>query len=384
MQNNSKALRLIGLMSGTSLDGVDAVLAHFSADTNSFFMQIEERAYLAFDDALRAQLLALQNTIHYSLQAEASAAFFLTQHYAQCVEQLLAKTKYLRTDIAALAVHGQTILHHPHPEAQQHFTRQIHQPALLAELTHIDVITDFRSRDMAAGGQGAPLVPKFHQAIFADEKIARVVVNIGGIANITVLPNTQEVFGFDTGPGNMLLDIWYQMNHVQNITYDLAGQWARGGRVIDALLKQFLQDDFFAKAPPKSTGREHFHKAWLLAHLENFKNESAQNIQTTLVELTAITLCDAIKKFVPGFASCAQEIIIAGGGVKNEYLLERLRTLLAPIKLDTPEHFGLQIFDVEAAAFAWLGYCFLQRKAVDYSTITGAKGPRILGALYPA
>ena len=310
-------------------------------------------------------------TQHNELERTALTGNALSALYAAAIEQLLIKSQVDKQHICAVGCHGQTIRHRP----EAGFTLQIGNPALLAELTGICVVADFRSRDVAAGGQGAPLVPAFHQAVFQHPAIHRVVVNIGGIANLTDLPcNGKPVTGFDCGPGNMLMDAW--IHHTQGLAYDQNGSWAAQGQVIPSLLQSLLSEPFFAILPPKSTGRDLFNLDWLNARIH--PGLAAVDIQRTLLELTARTISDAIRQHCPG----AEEIYLCGGGACNSLLVSRLRDLLQPVKIALSDELGIHVNHVESAAFAWLARQCLQHKPGNLPAVTGAQGPRILGAVY--
>ncbi|MEO8170131.1 MAG: anhydro-N-acetylmuramic acid kinase [Oxalobacteraceae bacterium] len=370
----------IGLMSGTSLDGVDGVLAACAADGNSLIRSIAS-AYIPFPDALRAELLALQTAGHNEIEREALSANALARHYAACVGQLLNSSGTSAGEISAIGVHGQTIRHRP----ELGFTRQTNNPALLAELTGIDVIADFRSRDIAAGGQGAPLVPAFHQAAFGQAGEIRVVANIGGISNISILDGSGDgsagVTGFDTGPGNMLLDAWIARH--RNLPFDADGAWAASGTVIAELLHTLLQEPYLAAPPPKSTGRDLFHLAWLDDKLQAFPALAAQDVQATLTAFTAHSLADAIARTASGAAA----VYLCGGGAYNAQLTAQLAAALQirrqRARVLSTEALGVAPNQVEALAFAWLAERFLQRQPGNVPAVTGARGLRVLGALYP-
>ncbi|MEO6919196.1 MAG: anhydro-N-acetylmuramic acid kinase [Collimonas sp.] len=375
----------IGMMSGTSLDGVDGVIAAFSAGPGQAPVATLASAYMPFSAGLRAELMALQTSGQNEIEREALVANTLTAHYAACVERLLAEAGLQPAQIRAIGVHGQTIRHRP----ELGFTRQANNPSLLAELTGIDVIADFRSRDVAAGGQGAPLVPAFHQAVFADPAQTRVVVNIGGIANISVLHSqasadaSREVTGFDTGPGNVLMDLWVKRH--QGKDYDDSGRWAASGQHAPALLAQMRKEDYFAAAPPKSTGRDLFHESWLAKQLSGSVQLAAADVQATLAMLTATTIADAIAHHAPH----VQTVYVCGGGAYNPYLMTQLAQALQKhglpgASVQSTELLGIAPNHVEAVAFAWLAMRFDQRLAGNLPAVTGARGPRILGALYPA
>lgn len=358
----------IGLMSGTSMDGVDGVLADFGGGA----IQTIDAAFVPFTPELRSALMALQVAGANEIEREALAANLLATCYATCVDKLLPAA---RGPIAAIAVHGQTIRHRP----ELGFTRQTNNPALLAELTGIDVIADFRSRDIAAGGQGAPLVPAFHQAQFGQAGRTCVVVNIGGIANISVLRGDGRVGGFDTGPGNVLMDAW--IGRHQGKEYDADGAWAASGRVDQSLLAALKTEPYFAQPAPKSTGRDLFHAEWLDVRLANAGPIASQDVQATLTALTAHTIADAIRSEVDS----VDAVYVCGGGAYNATLLRELAAALGGDTIvESTAVLGVAPNRVEALAFAWLGYRFKRREAGNLPAVTGAKEPRILGALYPA
>jgi len=360
----------IGLMSGTSLDGVDGVLADFSGRG----IRTLDAAFTPFPAGLRAELMALQAASANELEREALAANALARCYAECVQVLAAAAP---GPIRAVAVHGQTIRHRP----ELGFTRQTNNPALLAELTGIDVIADFRSRDVAAGGQGAPLVPAFHEARFGKRGQVRVVVNIGGIGNISVLHGDGRVSGYDTGPGNVLMDLWIARH--RNEAYDQDGAWAATGRVDDDLLGLLLDEPYFRQPPPKSTGRDLFHAAWLDAQLARRPGLAPADVQATLTRLTAVSIARAIEAETS--AQPAQAVYVCGGGAYNGVLLREIAaTLGGQIPVASTDTLGVAPNRVEALAFAWLGYRFLRRQPGNLPAVTGAAGLRILGALYPA
>ncbi|MBC7686182.1 MAG: anhydro-N-acetylmuramic acid kinase, partial [Bdellovibrionales bacterium] len=301
----------IGLMSGTSMDGVDGVLADFADGA----IRTVRSAFTPFPAELRRALMALQAPGDNEIEREAAAANALAACYARCVADLLpADGARVQATVQAIAVHGQTIRHRP----ELGFTRQTNNPALLAELTGIDVIADFRSRDIAAGGQGAPLVPAFHQAQFGLPGQTRVVVNIGGIGNISVLHANGRTSGFDTGPGNVLMDAW--IGRHQGKPYDEGGAWAAGGAVNQGLLTRLTSDPYFALPAPKSTGRDLFHLTWLDAMLAGMEDIAPQDVQATLTALTAHTIAEAIR----GETVSAEAVYVCGGGAYNAQLLAML------------------------------------------------------------
>jgi anhydro-N-acetylmuramic acid kinase len=360
----------IGLMSGTSLDGVDGVLADFSGRG----IRTLQAAFTPFPAGLRAELMALQAASDNELEREALAANALARCYAECVQALLPAAP---GPVRAVAVHGQTIRHRP----ELGFTRQTNNPALLAELTGIDVIADFRSRDIAAGGQGAPLVPAFHQARFGKPGQVRAVVNIGGIGNISVLHGDGRVSGYDTGPGNVLMDLWIA-RHLGK-PYDADGAWAATGQVDQPLLEILLDEPFFRLAPPKSTGRDLFHADWLDARLARRPGLAPADVQATLTRLTAVSIARAIQD--ASAAQAAQAVYVCGGGACNGVLLRELAAAMqGEVKVESTEALGVPPNRVEALAFAWLGYRFMRRQPGNLPAVTGAAGLRVLGALYPA
>jgi anhydro-N-acetylmuramic acid kinase len=358
----------VGLMSGTSLDGVDAVLADLSGARPSLLAN----AHVAFDPPLRAELLALNASGADEIERAAHAANELATRYASAVAAVLARAQVSPLAIRAIGCHGQTVRHRP----ERGYTTQIGNAALLAELTGIRVVADFRSRDVAAGGQGAPLAPAFHAAVFAQASEDRVVLNLGGIANLSFLPRQGEASGFDCGPGNCLLDLW-AARHLGR-PHDDGGDWAAGGPVIPDLLERMLNDPYFALPPPKSTGRDLFNSRWLEEMLKG--GEDAQAVQATLLELTSRSVADAFS----AHSRRAQRIIVCGGGAKNRALMQRLMELAAPAALDTSERHGIDPQLVEATAFAWLAKRALEGLPGNLPSVTGARGPRVLGAVYPA
>lgn len=361
----------IGLMSGTSLDGVDAVACTFEPQTKCL-----GHTYVAFDEALRQSLLELLTPGFDEIERGGRVAIELVHVYAKAVSALLEQTHLQTSDIVAIGVHGQTVRHCP----ADGFTVQLNNPALLAELTGIDVIADFRSRDMAAGGEGAPLVPAFHAALFGSPFENRTIVNIGGIANITLLPSdtTRPTLGFDCGPGNTLLDIWMQAH--QNQRYDEGGRWAQTGQINEKLLADFLSDEYFERSAPKSSGREYFNMDWIRCELFGYPKIDPANVQRTLVRLTAQTIVEAITRVQPD----TRAIFVCGGGVFNPVLMDDIKELAGNISVASTAQLGVDPMQVEAMAFAWLAYRFINKKAGNLPAVTNAKGPRILGALYPA
>ena len=367
----------IGLMSGTSLDGIDAVLAKIGRNGEASTL---ESISTPFSPELRQTLFELQSPGPNELHREKQAGNALALAYADAVDQLLQKAKLKPLDISALGAHGQTIRHQP-DLGEMAYTHQTLNPALLAEKTGIDVIADFRSRDLAAGGHGAPLVPAFHAQQFVEEKNL-AILNIGGIANLTLLPRNGEVTGFDTGPGNMLMDAWiYQQ---QGSTFDENGQWALQGKVNKVLLTKMLSDSFFAKTPPKSTGRDDFHLAWLQEKMGS-EDINAEDVQATLLHLTAQTVLESLMNHAPQ----TQKLIVCGGGARNHALMNLLKVksedfFKRTLEITTSDSAGIDPQLVEGLAFAWLAWAHKEKRPANLPAVTGAKGPRILGACYPA
>lgn len=358
----------VGLMSGTSLDGVDAVLVDFSQRP----FRILSHAHAGFDPALRESLLALNTAGFDEIDRAGQLGAILARLYAHAVDLVLMRAGVSATQVRAIGCHGQTVRHRP----EHGFTVQIGNPALLAELGGIPVVADFRSRDMAAGGQGAPLVPAFHAVTFGNPAEDRVIANIGGIANVTLLPAQGPVLGFDTGPGNCLMDLW-ALRHLGQ-PYDADGEWAAGAKPIAPLLATLLDEPFFALPPPRSSGRELFNEAWFGRHLDPAWNPRA--VQATLLEVTAETTCRAVESALP----TAARMIVCGGGARNGKLMRRLRERLAPRVVEPSAFHGLPEDQVEATAFAWLAQCAVEGRPGNLPAVTGAKGPRVLGAIYPA
>ena len=406
----------IGLMSGTSLDGIDGVLMDFSGTAPS----VLQHCYHRFAPALANEFLLLNTSGGDELHRAALAANALARAYADVVADLLAASATDRNGVVAIGAHGQTVRHCPQEfgtgEFGTGYTLQLNNPALLAELTGIDVVADFRSRDVAAGGQGAPLVPAFHQAMFGGTDQTVTVLNIGGISNISVLAPTPsvasdsasnaasgaavgtasgaargnvmgdvmgdvtaDVVGFDCGPGNALMDRWCQEHTGQ--AFDDAGRWAATGRINDKLLKVFLDEPYFAKPPPKSTGRDLFNVNWLASKLASFgASIRPVDVQATLAELTAVTCAASVSSY----GKNSKSLIVCGGGAFNTHLLERIQAHLPGLFVMSSQACGLPPMQVEAAAFAWLAAKAVNRHCASLPKVTGAKGARILGAIYPA
>jgi anhydro-N-acetylmuramic acid kinase len=363
----------IGLMSGTSLDGVDGVLLECSDDVS----KVIQHAHLPFPAALSAEFLSLNSPGHDELHRAALAANALARIYAQVVTELLARTGVGPASISAIGAHGQTVRHRPQEFDATGYTLQLNNPALLAELTGIDVVADFRSRDVAAGGQGAPLVPTFHHALFARSGKTVTVLNIGGISNLTVLQD-DAVLGFDCGPGNALMDAWCLQHTGQ--PFDAGGAWAASGHVHPPLLESLLQEAFFALPPPKSTGRDLFNRSWLSHRLSGFAQLALEDVQATLTELTASACAADVQRH----GSDSESLIVCGGGALNTLLMRRLQARLPSLRVVSSDTLGLPPLQVEAAAFAWLARKAILRQTASLKSITGAQGARVLGAIYPA
>jgi len=359
---------VVGLMSGTSLDGVDAVLVDFSEGRPHTLATF----WLPYSAAIRQQGLQLQTAQHDEIRRAALLANELAHCYAEAVRQLLAKANTDAAQVAAVGCHGQTIRHQP----AAGYSVQLNNPALLAELAGMPVVADFRSRDIAAGGQGAPLVPAFHAAAFGGSGQHRVILNIGGIANLTDLKPGKPVRGFDCGPGNLLLDAWIERH--KGLRYDESGDWASQGQTRPELLHRLLADAFFAASPPKSCGRDEFNLPWLDGHLAG--DERPEDVQATLLELTALSATQAIARW------CGKPdgVFVCGGGARNQALMTGLQRHLPDCRVASTDSLGQPGDWVEAVAFAWLAWRTLHGEPGNLAEVTGARGPRILGAIYPA
>jgi anhydro-N-acetylmuramic acid kinase len=371
VESGQKAGLYVGLMTGTSLDGVDAVLA----DLAGAQPRMLAHAHLSLADDLRAELLHLASSGWDELHRSAIASQHLARSYASAVLQLLLDAQIEPEQVCAIGVHGQTVRHRP----DAGYTIQLNAPATLAELTGIDVVADFRSRDLAAGGQGAPLLPVFHAGLFTTHA-PRAVVNIGGIANLTGLPaadSPDPVIGFDCGPGNMLLDAWAAENLSE--PFDRDGHWAAGGHSNPTLLEALLNEPYFSLEPPKSTGRELFNRQWL-AHKLAGRGLEARDVQATLTRLSATAIAQAISRH---FAH-AGDVLVCGGGAFNPTLMRMLAEECAPRPVASTATLGVAPDHVEAFAFAWLAREHVLRRSASLPAVTGARGARILGALYPA
>lgn len=375
MSQTARGELYIGLMSGTSLDGVDGVLLDLGSPPPWTTLA---HSHQAFDPALKRLLLDLNTPGANELHQAALAAQALVKTCAQVVDAVCQMASIDPKQVRAIGAHGQTVRHRP----EFGYTLQLNAPALLAELTGIDVVADFRSRDVAAGGQGAPLVPAVHQALFARPDETVVVLNVGGMANLSILqPSSHPPLGFDCGPGNALMDAWCEQHTGQ--PYDRDGAWGATGQVHSSALRQALADPFFALPPPKSTGRDLFNQDWLhhwlkTSHLNS--NSPAQDVQATLCELTARSAAQAIQAHAPH----AGRLVVCGGGALNSALMNRLKANLPGVAVEPSDVHGLPVMQVEAAAFAWLAQRHVHHLAGNVPEVTGARGHRVLGALYPA
>jgi anhydro-N-acetylmuramic acid kinase len=358
----------IGIMSGTSLDGVDAALV----DLEGTGPRTLAFASVAFPPELRTRLLALSAPGSGELEEAGEAALQLADLYVLAVDRVLASSGLERSHVVAIGCHGQTVRHRP----ERGYTIQLNDPARIAEKCRIDVVADFRRRDLAAGGQGAPLVPAFHRAVFGMPGQSRCIVNIGGIANVTAIASDGTLLGFDCGPGNVLLDAWAS-EHLGK-PCDLDGAWALTGRVDARMLERFMDEPYFRQTPPKSTGRELFNRQWLDARL--LADVAPRDIQATLVELTARAITDAISSIAPD----SRAIFLCGGGARNPAIVDRIARQASRAKVNTTDTLGVPAGHVEAVAFAWLARQCVRRAPIDLTSVTGARHACILGAIYPA
>ncbi len=359
----------IGIMSGTSMDGIDAVLVSFDAGR----VQVHASHTITYPDSVRHRLQRIsQNTGTPdevgSLDHDIGALF------AAAAKGVLTKAGGQAVAVQGIGSHGQTVRHQPRGQAP--FSMQLGDPNIITEQTRITTVADFRRRDMAAGGEGAPLVPAFHQAYFGSSEQDRCILNIGGIANITSLPRSQDqaVRGFDTGPGNALMDAWCQ--HQTGKCFDESGRWAAEGCVNQPLLSDMLSDAYFAQRGPKSTGKEKFNLNWIKTVANRHPSVCPTDIQRTLLELTVASIARQLPH------SAGMKIFVCGGGVRNSMLMQELRKACSPISICSTEELGLDPQWVEATAFAWLAKQTLERKPGNLPAATGARGERILGAIY--
>lgn len=372
--------KYIGLMSGTSMDGVDAVLV----EINNNNIQLLGSHPFAMGNNLKQSLLDICLGQPTNLQTLGELDHRLGHLFADAVLALLKKTNTQAADVTAIGSHGQTVFHSPHTEYA--FTMQIGDANIIAAKTGITTIADFRRKDMAFGGQGAPLVPAFHQQLFSSTQCTRVILNIGGIANITVLEPNKAVTGFDTGPGNMLMDAWINLHQQKN--YDEDGNWARSGSISTPLLTLLLSEPYLEQPAPKSTGRELFNLTWLQQYLADPAIEklqlSACDIQATLTEYTAQTIANEVKKTGLTTTVNPNELLVCGGGAHNSILMQRLTELLPNWCVMTTADRGVDIDNMEAMAFAWLAYRTMHHQSGNLPEVTGARRLAQLGAIYPA
>ncbi|WIO74505.1 anhydro-N-acetylmuramic acid kinase [Porticoccaceae bacterium LTM1] len=363
----------IGLMSGTSIDAIDAVLVDFGTPTP----RIRHHTELPIPDSVRSEILTLTQPGDDHIDRMGRCDQMLGELFTEAANQLLREAQVASMDIAAIGSHGQTIRHRPPQRGESKpFTLQIGDPNVIAAKTGITTVADFRRRDMALGGQGAPLVPAFHKAAFADQTIDRAILNLGGIANVTWLPANGNASGFDTGPANVLMDEWCQQNQGQ--PYDMNGEWAASGTVQLELLKRLLSHPFLSQSTPKSTGREDFNGKWLQRILEAMERRfEPQDIQATLLEFTARSAADAIRQ-----CGSPTEVYLCGGGALNKQLAARLQALLSPAKVMSTAELGIDPKRVEGVAFAWLAKQTLTRLPGNMPAVTGASEEAILGGIY--
>lgn len=370
--NDASSALYLGLISGTSADSIDAALVRFGAGTPQL---LASHAY-PWPSDLRHRMLALaQGEGTLDLDAFGRLDVEIGRCFADAALQLLEQCHIASQEVRAIGSHGQTLRHRPTGEYP--FTLQLGDPSVIAERCRIEVVADFRRADIAAGGQGAPLLPVLHAMLLGRPGVSRVVLNLGGIANVTVLASDGSVHGFDTGPANGLLDAWCQRHRGE--PFDRDGAFAASGCVDQPLLEAMLADPYFSLPPPKSTGREHFHLAWLATHVR-LGAISAADVQATLLELTVRSVAAAIAQQAPS----AREVLACGGGVHNGALMQRLRDVLAPRVVLSTSHYGVDPDFLEATAFAWLARQRLLGLPGNLPAVTGARGPRVLGAIYSA
>lgn len=363
----------IGLMSGTSADAIDAVIVDFCAP-----IQLAAFHSQPIPPALREEIHQLTIPGNDEINRAGALDQQLGDLFAECVRTLLHKSNLSFADIRAIGSHGQTVRHRPATDNKRGYTLQVGDPNIIAHATGITTVADFRRRDIAAGGQGAPLVPAFHRAVFAAAEIDRIIINIGGIANLTYLPTDGEIMGFDTGPGNTLMDAWIGQHH--GFAYDANGDWAASGKVHPRLLDALLDHPFFTEHPPKSTGREVFNLTWLLRVIAQI-NEPIEpaDVQATLLELTVQSLAWCIDALQSGSAT---ELFVCGGGAYNRKLMEQLAKKLPYYTVDTTQKLSVAPEWVEAMAFAWLARQTMNQACGNLCSVTGAKKEAILGGVY--
>jgi anhydro-N-acetylmuramic acid kinase len=368
MRDQRQRRLYLGLISGTSADGIDAVLVRFAPR-----LEVIAARTFAYPDGLRARIVALARSVAtITLDDLGRLDVAIGERFADAALAVLRDAGIGAREVAALGSHGQTVCHRPngpHP-----FTLQLGDPNVIAERTGVVTVADFRRADMAAGGQGAQLLPALHAAVLADAATPRAILNLGGIANLTLLVPGEPVTGFDTGPANCLLDAWSQRTRGE--PRDEGGAWARSGRVDEALLEHLFDDPYFAEPAPKSTGREHFNLDWLDARLS--AGPAAEDVQATLLQLSVRSIADALRKSAPS----VRELYACGGGVHNDTFMDALRVELPDVKLGTTAALGLDPDFVEAAGFAWLARARLEEQRGNLPSVTGARGPRVLGGVY--
>ena len=368
----------IGLMSGTSLDGIDGVLIDFGSIQGPP-IALRAHVFRPFPAALRSELLALNAPGENELQRSELAANAVARAYADVVQALLQTSGVTAPEVRAIGAHGQTVRHRPGEFDGTGFTTQLLNCALLAELCGIDVVCDLRRRDVAAGGQGAPLAPGLHAALFAQAGESRAVLNLGGIANLTLLSANGGVLGFDCGPANALLDGWCQRH--RGATFDEGGAWAATGSVLSPLLTVLLAEPYFALPPPKSTGRDLFHLAWLDRRLaQHARGAAPADVQATLAALTVQSVARDLQRH----ARDTSLLLACGGGARNAHVMQGLAAALPSLRVGTTAEFGLPVDQVEGAAFAWLAQRFIERLPGNIVAVTGARGARVLGTFHPA
>lgn len=374
--------RYIGLMSGTSLDAIDVVSILLE---NANTIKVESVLSHPIPSDIRQKIIHSLLPTDNELNTVAQLDRELGELFADAVLAFLEKYSLAANDVVAIGSHGQTIRHFP--EEAFGFSLQIGDPNTIAVRTGIDVIADFRKKDIALGGQGAPLVPAFHQQIFSN-KTSNIILNLGGIANLTFLPLNEAAFGFDTGPGNTLIDQWFQQKHSSSndvdTLWDHDGEWAKSGQLHRPLLDMMLSDEYFHRQGPKSTGREYFNLTWLDKNLAkaSASNEPAADIQRTLCELTAQSVINAVKNAQR--THDYQSLILCGGGAYNRYLRTLLENALPTLIVTDSSEFGIDVDWIEAAAFAWFAHCFIQRTPSNVPEVTGASRHAVLGCLFPA
>ncbi|MBE1301959.1 MAG: anhydro-N-acetylmuramic acid kinase [Alteromonadaceae bacterium] len=364
----------VGLISGTSMDGVDTVIAEITSE------KVKTLAFKTFPypNDLLAELKSLQKPASNEVYRLGKNDRNVGKHFADCVNALLAETNLKPADITLVGSHGQTVRHHPNGDSG--FSVQLGDANTIASMTNIDVVADFRKKDIALGGQGAPMVPAFHKAVFADERESRVVLNIGGIANITYLPANEpnNVMGFDTGPGNGLMDAWCKLHTGKE--YDDNGQWAATGQCHYPLLKSLLSLPYFKSQAPKSTGQEQFNLEWLQQLLMVQAEElSPEDVQATLVHLTSTSIADQVKAL-----DKVDAVYVCGGGAHNGQLMQALADALPNVKITNTQEIGISPDAVEAIAFAWLAYAYEHDLPGNVPAVTGASREAVMGGLFKA